>query len=1464
MSKNQGTEIYAQGLILTKNLKDLNIDIIGDYSKSICNLIIRNVSDVDIGNYTCESWKSGLLYVHKFTLYLKSPPTNLTFLNTLATKDKKIIRGIDGQTLDIVCNVKSGRPEGTLLLTQNGSNVAMGGSSTLVYSFTPTKRDNMKLFKCSAFSEMLELPLTDEVTLDIQYKPLLVADYLADQEVIENTSLEVCCQGHSNPPISYLYWTGNFTPVVVNDTESCLTFKLIHRTNTGIYTCVASNSIGISNKSIEINVMYPPSVSVTQQFSGSNLNLHCNPEGNPKRYTFGKWYHRSEYNETIRTFKGTPEGNLIIVAPNITGTHENDGFYICRVSNGIADNYTNVYQEGAVLIQSTVPPIFVSTNQRVQYGQYERELNITVLLFNRSGNILLNISNHNQYLQPRITKERVDTQDVLHGVHVTVSAVKVVFYMGLATKEHFGNYTIEACNNEGCNTYIVYMRSGDLPQTPTNLTVINYENHMIVSWMSEFNGGFNQDFFIQYRTDDTELWTTIGPVKDNSEDKMKYPIYELVSTKQYCVRMFSRNIIGDSNKTNMAVARMFEYQLKTRAEYNYCSVIIGNIFGGMLICCIGSHIYWCLRRKSRYNATEEISPEGQYDEIGTLNYNSVIIDPITIFEQENNDNISNDDESNAVLSSVGGESSNESSFIGRPAVYTQNATVYASEGDNVIIKCKLFPNSKSTWDKVKSNEKSTVILYADGDEINPDLPNMQNLAIVGNINEGDYNLQIQNVSLNDDGIYICSQRSSEQGILEFYLTLKITEDDFKSTFAYGYCWIIMGSIVGGVVLSYVCSHIFCSLKRGKIVSEILHINPDDNYDEIGTLNDNNAIFDQIANDVNMNNDNVSSIIESSDDMLMADVVSSDDSSSIKQFGDGYENPYQAINHCNTDMHHYSNIVSCNYQNTITFPPSLSTNTSKNLNIAMDRDVAFNRTYTLIFVEKGENVVLNCTCSIHNESACSGPKISSVTKIDKNEDEPYTAGLMLKPKLHNLNVDVIGDYECDGCSLIVRNFSEIGVGNYICEYWKSGIVYIHNFTVHLKIPPNNLIFVITFGTRQHKLIRGIEGQKLNIVYTVNSGKPQETLILAENGSTVQSGGNGKIVYSFVPSKKDNMKLFECSVVSSALERQLTVEVILDSQYPPLVNVSYRITLQTINLHCHPESEPKNYTFAKWYFRSEFNETIRKPKRTKTGNLTIKAQSNKTLLEHVGIYVCRVSNGVIARNGNVYQEGAVYVQFEDRPELPNNITVVRYENHMIVSWIRGFNGGFNQDFFIQHQNGDTEWWTTTGPIKDSFENEIKNTIYELVSHKQYFVCMFSRNVIGDCEKTSVTEARIFEYELITLSAYNDCTMIIGTIVGGMLICCIVSHIYCCLRRQRRSNATLEITPESQYDEIGTMNYNMVIVDPITNFEIDNSDNVSNDDVSNGVLSSAGGDSSNASSFIGRHGDGYENAYQSFLTN
>lgn len=42
------------------------------------------------------------------------------------------------------------------------------------------------------------------------------------------------------------------------------------------------------------------------------------------------------------------------------------------------------------------------------------------------------------------------------------------------------------------------------------------------------------------------------------ENKIKYTMYELVSNKQYSVRMFSRNVVRDSENTNVKEATVFD------------------------------------------------------------------------------------------------------------------------------------------------------------------------------------------------------------------------------------------------------------------------------------------------------------------------------------------------------------------------------------------------------------------------------------------------------------------------------------------------------------------------------------------------------------------------------------------------------------------------------------------------------------------------------------------------------------------------------------------------------------------------------------------------------------------------------------------------------------------------------------------------------------------------------------------
>ncbi|CAC5393278.1 unnamed protein product [Mytilus coruscus] len=628
MGDNDTEEPYTEGLLLNPGLFNMNIDIIGNYDIGECNLVIRNFSAVDVGNYKCEYLISGIVCIHIITAYLKSPPTNLTFLNTMKIRDKKVIRGIDGQALDIICNVKSGKPLETLLLTKNGSIVQSNASGEIEYSFIPSRNDNLKSFECSAFSEMLESPLTDEAILDIRYKPSLTVYNPALGQVVENISIDVCCKGNSNPPLDEIAWTGNIKSLVAKDNESCITFNPILRTHTGRYTCVASNSIGKSSTHIDIKVKYPPIVSVSYQIKGQTTYLHCHPNGEPKHYTFAKWLHRSEINETIRHIQGTRNGKISIIAQSKNKLHENDGIYVCRVTNGIKDKNGMLYKEGVVFVQREAPPIFISTNRRVQLGQYGCELNITAFLYSKPENIQLNISNQNKILQPRITHERVRAHDLFYSVNVTVSAIKLVFHLGLASKNDFANYSIEACNPKGCNTFTVDIRSTNHPEPPVHVSAVLNSTSLVVYWQPGFDGGQPQSFYIEYRPETKSEWEVLGSIAQSNftmDQELKYTLNYILFSKKYYLRMYAANVVGRSNYSNLFCVEMKGCHCNF-GKYHYTVWgVISSLLGGILILSICLNIYCLLRRKNNSEIVFESPPEGQYYEIGPINNSSASI-----------------------------------------------------------------------------------------------------------------------------------------------------------------------------------------------------------------------------------------------------------------------------------------------------------------------------------------------------------------------------------------------------------------------------------------------------------------------------------------------------------------------------------------------------------------------------------------------------------------------------------------------------------------------------------------------------------------------------------------------------------------------------------------------------------------------------------------------------------------------
>ncbi|VDI81990.1 Hypothetical predicted protein, partial [Mytilus galloprovincialis] len=94
--------------------------------------------------------------------------SKITVQGAIITNGEKVVRGVEGNDLNIVCNTVSGIPTIKSFMNINGLQFQRVGNGSLTYHFKPSKKDNRKTFVCSAYSPLLDNPLSSKVFLDIQ------------------------------------------------------------------------------------------------------------------------------------------------------------------------------------------------------------------------------------------------------------------------------------------------------------------------------------------------------------------------------------------------------------------------------------------------------------------------------------------------------------------------------------------------------------------------------------------------------------------------------------------------------------------------------------------------------------------------------------------------------------------------------------------------------------------------------------------------------------------------------------------------------------------------------------------------------------------------------------------------------------------------------------------------------------------------------------------------------------------------------------------------------------------------------------------------------------------------------------------------------------------------------------------------------------------------------------------------
>jgi len=111
------------------------------------------------------------------------------------------------------------------------------------------------------------------------------------------------------------------------------------------------------------------------------------------------------------------------------------------------------------------------------------------------------------------------------------------------------------------------------------------------------------------------------------------------------------------------------------------------------------------------------------------------------------------------------------------AVSNFDHEILASEGSTVIVKCPENSTDALSWEysvfsQIRMLNFSRI---ADGYVVNPTFRNRVRLHIKRGVETGNYDLQISNVTIDDDGVYRCSYvTENKTGHKDIHLRLKST------------------------------------------------------------------------------------------------------------------------------------------------------------------------------------------------------------------------------------------------------------------------------------------------------------------------------------------------------------------------------------------------------------------------------------------------------------------------------------------------------------------------------------------------------------------------------------------------------------------------------------------------------------------------------------------------------------------
>ncbi|XP_068207356.1 protein turtle-like [Palaemon carinicauda] len=322
-------------------------------------LILSPVLATDQGIYTCRvDFTSSPTHNTVVNLTVIEPPEKLDIYDGRGTLVKKVIGPInEGSPLSLSCVVTGGRPQPTAswwsgrnLVGRESEVTPRGYIKSDLRIKEVTRAYYQRKFFCQAQNNNQQKPLVQEVTIDMNLRPLNVRIKTPEDPLIAGRQYTFTCESQGSKPSALITWFQDTEQIDATRTQTRLspgeitvgevTLVPLQEDDKKTVKCQASNPSmagGAISESIVMNVHYAPLVTLEMGRSlnpdsikqGDDVYFECRVNANPQPYRV-TWEKDSEEVRHNQTAGIILSGNSLVLQQV---ERSSAGDYTCSATN---------------------------------------------------------------------------------------------------------------------------------------------------------------------------------------------------------------------------------------------------------------------------------------------------------------------------------------------------------------------------------------------------------------------------------------------------------------------------------------------------------------------------------------------------------------------------------------------------------------------------------------------------------------------------------------------------------------------------------------------------------------------------------------------------------------------------------------------------------------------------------------------------------------------------------------------------------------------------------------------------------------------------------------------------------------------------------------------------------------------------------------------------------------------------